>query len=57
LHEIVKMSDKYICNGSSDFSPALNAAVGVVGVTMASTVSNALRKSLRMSVRTFCACK
>src|SRR5205814_3297628 len=37
LHEIVKMSDKYICNGSSDFSPALKAAVGVVGVTIAST--------------------
>src|ERR1700759_3528651 len=50
LQEIVKISDKYICNGSSDFSPILNAAVGVVGVTMASTCSNAFRKSLRISV-------
>ena len=37
LHEIVKISDKYICIGSSDFSPTLNAAVGVVGVTIKST--------------------
>src|SRR3954468_18702911 len=40
LQEIVKMSERYICSGSSDFSPTLNAAVGVVGVTMASTFSN-----------------
>src|SRR5262252_9923352 len=44
LQEIVKMSERYICNGSSDFSPILNAAVGVVGVTMASTFLNASRK-------------
>src|ERR1039458_2297506 len=47
LQEIVKMSDKYICNGSSDFSPILNAAVGEVGVTMASTASNDLSTRLR----------
>jgi 6-phosphogluconate dehydrogenase (decarboxylating) len=41
LHEIVKMSDRYICNGSSAFSPILKAAVGEVGVMMASTFSNA----------------
>ena len=57
LQEIVKMSERYICNGSSDFSPILNAAVGVVGVTMASTFSNAFKKSLRINVRTFCARK
>ena len=31
LQEMVKMSDKYICSGSPDFSPILKAAVGVVG--------------------------
>jgi len=50
---MVKMSERYICIGSSDFSPALNAAVGVVGVTIKSTFSNAFRKSRRISVRTF----
>ena len=53
LQEMVKMSERYICIGSSDFSPILNAAVGVVGVRMASTVSKALRKSCRINVRTF----
>jgi len=43
LHEIVKMSLKYICNGSSDFPPIWNAAVGEVGVTMASTFQTPLK--------------
>src|SRR5439155_17174747 len=55
LQEIVNISDRYICSGSSDFSQALNAGVGEVGVTNASTFSNAFRYSCRMSVRTFCA--
>ncbi len=37
------MSERYICSGSSLFSPILNAAVGEVGVTIASTVSKAFR--------------
>ena len=53
LAEMVKISIRYICSGSSVFSPILQAAMGEVGVTRASTFSKALRKSLRMSVRTF----
>ncbi len=34
LVEIVKMSERYICIGSSVFSPILKAGVGVVGVRM-----------------------
>src|SRR5712671_239182 len=55
LQDRVKMSERYICKGSSDFSPILKAGVGVVGVTMTSTFSKAFKKSWRISVRTFCA--
>jgi len=41
----VKMSARYMESGSSDFSPNLNAGVGVVGVMMASTSLNAFIKS------------
>ena len=42
----VKMSDMYIAIGSDNFSPALNAGDGVVGVKSRSTPrSNTLRKS------------
>ena len=50
----VKMSDRYIDNGSSSLSPNRKAGVGDVGVTMASTFSKARSKSRRMRVRTFC---
>ena len=38
----VKMSPTYNCSGSSDRSPSLNAVVGVVGIAIASTRSNAV---------------
>ena len=41
------MSARYMASGSSAFSPSLNAGVGVVGVTMASTLANASSKSRR----------
>ena len=41
--------------GSSIFSPMAKAANGAVGVSTASTVSNAASKSRAISVRTFCA--
>lgn len=52
LHEIVNTSARYIFSGSSRFSPSLNAGVGVVGVQMTSTFSNAASKSFLMRVRT-----
>ena len=36
LADIVKISDKYICRGSSAFSPILKAAVGDTGDKMTS---------------------
>ena len=51
----VKMSAKYIANGSSVFSPSLNAGVGVVGVTIASTLANASSKSRASKLRPVCA--
>ena len=38
---IVKMSLRYIESGSDAFSPTLNAVVGDVGASIASTLSNA----------------
>jgi hypothetical protein len=52
----VKMSDRYMATGSSTFSPALNAGLGVVGVNRRSTPrSNALRKSCAITARICCA--
>ena len=51
--DMVYISDRYICSGSSTFSPILKAAVGEVGRAIRSTSSKAFRKSSRMSVRTF----
>src|SRR5258708_1643749 len=48
----VKMSARYMANGSSAFSPSLNAGVGAVGVTMASTFRKASSKSRVTNVRT-----
>jgi len=53
----VKISARYIERGSSAYSPNLKAAVGVVGVTIASTTLKASVKSRAISVRTFCAFK
>ena len=52
---IVVTSFRYICIGSSIFSPSRNAVVGAEGVAMTSTCANAASKSRWMSVRTFCA--
>ena len=41
--------------GSPDLAPKANAAAGVVGAKIASTVSNARSKSRAISVRTRCA--
>src|ERR1700722_269569 len=41
LHVTVKTSHKYICSGSPAFSPALKAAVGVVGQRITSQLSKA----------------
>jgi len=46
-------SSKYIAKGSADFSPILNAGVGVVGPINKSTFWNAASKSLRIRRRTF----
>ncbi len=46
LVAMVKMSARYIFNGSSVRSPALKAGSGLVGQMMASTFSNASVKSL-----------
>jgi hypothetical protein len=53
--DVVYISLKYICNGSSDFSPILNATVGVVGVINKSTCLKALSKSSFINLLTFCA--
>jgi hypothetical protein len=53
--EIVKTSARYICSGSSIFSPSRKAAVGEVGVTITSHRSKAWVKSRRISVRTLSA--
>lgn len=50
---IVVTSLRYICSGSSIFSPRRNAVVGADGVAMTSTSANAASKSCWMSVRTF----
>src|SRR5213079_3175102 len=44
---LVKISARYICKGSVVFSPSLNAGVGDVGETRASTFSNARTESFR----------
>ena len=41
FNDKVKMSLKYILNGSSTFAPILNAVVGLVGVAITSTCSKA----------------
>ena len=51
--EIVKMSERYICMGSSVFSPILKAGVGVVGVRMQSQSVKARSKSRLISARTW----
>src|SRR5258708_1957592 len=48
----VKMSARYMANGSSAFSPSLNAGVGAVGVTMAFTFRKASSISRVSNVRT-----
>src|SRR5690606_19059832 len=53
LAGIVVRSLRYICSGSSIFSPILNAVVGADGVAMTSTSAKARAKSCWMSVRTF----
>ena len=53
--EMVNRSDRYICRGSSVFSPNLKAGVGDVGVTITSQRLNASVKSWRISVRTLSA--
>ena len=52
---MVAMSLRYIANGSSSFSPSLNAVVGEVGESSTSAFSKARSKSRSISVRTFCA--
>ena len=51
----VNTSFKYMAMGSLVFSPMAKAALGAVGVRMASTFSNAFLKSCAMSQRTRCA--
>src|SRR5690606_25594445 len=51
----VKTSFRYMAIGSSIFSPIGKAAVGAVGVRMASTFSYARAKSCAILARTFCA--
>ena len=55
LHYTVYTSERYIASGSSDFSPALNAAVGVVGPITTSQLAKASSKSFFTSRRTFSA--
>ena len=50
---VVKMSDIYICNGSSVFSPILKAVSGVVGVIITSPSWKAFSKSCLIRVLTF----
>ena len=49
---MVNTSLRYMASGSSVFSPSLNAGVGAVGATIASTSPKARAKSPRISVRT-----
>ena len=49
----VNISFKYICIGSSSFSPIGNAGLGVVGVKIKSHSLNAFTKSLDISFLTF----
>ncbi len=51
----VNTSARYICSGSSIFSPSLKAGVGQVGIATTSTWPKARSKSRAMSVRTCCA--
>ena len=51
----VKISFRYMAMGSSIFSPSAKAAVGVVGVRMASTRPKASAKSRAIRLRTRCA--
>jgi hypothetical protein len=46
------MSARYICSGSAERSPILNAGVGEVGVTSTSHWLNAAVKSFAISRRT-----
>ena len=50
---MVKISARYIWSGSFDISPILNAGVGAVGETMASTLVKASVKSFLINVLTF----
>ena len=47
----VKMSERYMVNGSSAFSPILNAGFGIEGHTTRSADENALSKSSVRSCR------
>ena len=51
----VKTSFRYIAIGSSIFSPAAKAALGVAGVSSTSTRANAVVKSRRIRLRSRCA--
>ena len=53
----VKISARYICNGSVVRSPSLKAGAGDVGEMIASTFSKTSAKSCRINSRTFCARK
>ncbi len=53
LAERVKISLKYMVNGSSLFSPILKAGDGATGDKIKSQVSKALEKSSMISVRTW----
>ena len=53
----VKISFKYIETGSFDFSPTLNAELGVDGVKIASTFLKTSSKSFLISFLTFWAFK
>ena len=50
---MVKMSFRYICTGSSTFSPSRNAGVGAVGPAMMSTSAKQRRKSSAIRRRAF----
>ena len=52
LHDMVKMSDRYMVSGSWVFSPSLKAGVGHVGVAITSHVLNASSKSRFISALT-----
>ena len=54
---MVYRSSRYICTGSSDFSPIGKATVGAAGPAITSQALKASVKSRAMSRRTFCACR